>query len=65
MSCSSLSTHCTVHSSSFHVPCRISTIQGKQYSTYTDGIRENGTVCQMNDLILVKGNEFLPQTQIF
>ena len=28
--------HCTVQSSLFHVPGRISTSQGKQYSTDTD-----------------------------
>ena len=44
----------TVHSSSFHVPGRISTSQGKQYSTNTDYMRQNGTVRQMNDLLLVK-----------
>ena len=30
----------TVHSSSFHVPGRISTSQGKQYSTNTDYMRQ-------------------------
>ena len=38
----------TVHSSSFHVPAWISTSQGKQYSTNTDCIRQNGKVHQMN-----------------
>jgi len=32
----------TVHSSSFHVPGRISTSQGKQYSTNTDYVRQTG-----------------------
>ena len=44
----------TVHSSSFHVPSRISTSQGKQYSTNTDYMRQNGTVHLMTDPFLVK-----------
>ena len=44
----------TVHSSSFHVPGRISTSQGKQYSTNTDYMRQNETVQQMNDPLLLK-----------
>ena len=40
----------TVHSSTFHVPGRISTGQGKQYSSITD--HAHGTVRQMNDTIL-------------
>ena len=38
-----------VHFSSFYAPGRISTSQGKQYSTNTDYMRrQNGTVRQMN-----------------
>ena len=47
-------TYITVHSSSFHVPGQISTSQSKQYSTNTGYMRQNGTVHQMNDLLLVK-----------
>ena len=43
----------TVHSSSFDVLDRISTSQGKQYSTNTDYMMQNGTVRQMNDPLLV------------
>ena len=43
----------TAHSGSFYVQGRISTSQGKQYSTITDYMRQNGTVRQMNDLLLV------------
>ena len=42
----------TVLSSSFHVQDRISTNEGKQYSTNTDFMRQNGTVRQMNDILL-------------
>ena len=34
----------TVHFSSFHVPGRILTSQGKHYSTNTEYMRQNGTV---------------------
>jgi len=44
----------TVHSSSFCVPCLISASQGKQYSKNTDYMRQNGTVRQMTDPLLVK-----------
>ena len=44
----------TVHSSSFHEPGRISTRQGKQYSTNTDYMRQNETLQQMNDPLLLK-----------
>ena len=43
-----------VHSSSFHVPGRISISQSKLYSTNTDYKRQNGTVRQMNDPLLLK-----------
>ena len=43
-----------VHSSSFHEPGRISTSQGKQYCTNKDFMRQNWTVHQMNDSLLVK-----------
>ena len=42
-----------VHSSSFHVPGRISASQGKQYSTNTN-YEANGTVRQMYDPLQVK-----------
>ena len=47
----------SVRYNSFHVLGRISTRIGKQYSTNTDYIRENGTVRQMNDPLLVKFND--------
>ena len=50
----SLKTHATVHSSLFHVPGRISTSPGKYYSTNTVNMRQNGTVRQINDSLLVK-----------
>ena len=54
-----------VHSSSLNVPGRISTRQGKQYSTNTDYMSQNGIVRQMNNLLIVKGKESLSQTQMF
>ena len=51
--------HLTVHSSSFPVLGRISTIQDKQYSTNTDKLRQNGTVRQMNDSLLVNISELI------
>ena len=51
--------HLTVHSSSFPVLGRISTIQDKQYSTNTDKLRQNGTVRQMNDPLLVNLSELI------
>ena len=42
-----------VHSSSYNVQGRISTCKGKR-STITDYMRQNGTVRQMNNLLLVK-----------
>ena len=44
----------TVHSNSFYVLGRISTSQDKQYSSNTDYMRQNRTVRQMNDPLLVK-----------
>ena len=44
----------TVHSSSFHVPDRFPTSQGMQYSTNTDFMRQNRTLRQMNDPLLLK-----------
>ena len=45
----------TVHCSSFHVHARrISANLGKQNSTNTDYMRQNGTARQMNDPFLVK-----------
>ena len=38
----------------FHVPGRISTSQGKQYSTNTKYIKQNGTERQIKDPLLVK-----------
>jgi len=43
-----------VHSSSFHVLGRILTSQGKQYYTNKDNIRQNETVHEMNDPLLVQ-----------
>ena len=44
----------TVHSTSFHVPGRITTRLDKQYSTNIEYVWENGTVRQMNDLLLLE-----------
>ena len=45
--------HCTFHGS-FHVQGRISACKGRQYSTNTDYVRQNGTVRQMNHPLLMK-----------
>ena len=43
-----------VHFGSFHVPGRISTSQGKQYCTNKGYMRQNETVHEMNDPLLVQ-----------
>ena len=49
-------TFITLHSRSFHVLGRISTRQGKQYSTNTDYMRQNRSVLQMNDPLFSYGH---------